>query len=169
MVQPNNRLDKFFDENEFQYYLSLGNEYMTHANQTILLYKVDKKRSDFDDLYNETPVDNIYFQPPITITAVIKLEEPSNNPYLKSGELVNEEYGKLRVSVFSEYLENMGLSIDMGDFFAYDITNKGLVFFEVVTINEKQMDNAKTFMGYKAYWTAFEAVPSTKQLKYFER
>jgi hypothetical protein len=158
-----NRLNKFFGEDEFRFEIEMGMEWFEgDLNSNVILYAVDKERTQVDDLYGEAYANEITIKDPIEIPAYVEFQETENKSYNDDGTLRFEEYGNLKVSFFLKTLENLEVDVCYGDYIGYQVTEDTLIYFEVADDNQKHFNNKKTFGTYKPYYKTVLCVPTDK-------
>ena len=92
---PITRLGKFFSQDDFDINIQMGQEYLHgDLNMKLVLYRVDRLKTDTDDVYAEAGMDEIKYFPPVEFNALVKIDEPKNNTY-KSGMVRYNEPGSL--------------------------------------------------------------------------
>ena len=65
---PITRISKFFGEKDFQLNIALGEEWLFgDMNFRVVLYRVDKSKTNQDDVYGEALKDGISFLPYISL------------------------------------------------------------------------------------------------------
>lgn len=149
---PINRINKFFSENDFNLHLDMGREYLHgDVNMKLVLFRVDSLKTDNDDVYGETGKDKIQFLPPIEFNALVKIEEPKNNTY-KEGMVRYLEPGNMRVSVYINHLNELGIDIKYGDFIGYPETEDKLRYYTVIDDGKVTSDNKHMMFGYKPHY-----------------
>lgn len=146
---PITRINKWFSEKDFNIEISMSMESLGDGNFTIILYKVDRQLTEFDNVYGEAPVDGIRFKPPIELKVVPIIDEPNNSTYNDNGSLRYIYDGKFTFSVHQAQLNELDTDINYGDYIGYPITEKEIRYFSVVNDNLKYYDNKHTIMGYK--------------------
>lgn len=162
-LSPFNRNNKYFSENEYQYYLELSRSYMSTIDTSFYFIKVDKEQSQIDDLYGESYKEEITYKEPIEVPAVIELEEPENKSYIDPKGLIRyEEYGNLKLHVLIDDLARLGADITYGDYVGYRVSETQVIYFEVANDAQKSFENSKTFIGYRNYWKTITCVPTNK-------
>ena len=63
---PITRLSKFFSEDDFNLQIQIGQEYLQgDLNMKLVLYRVDRQKTEKDDVYGEVGQDEIKYFPPI--------------------------------------------------------------------------------------------------------
>ena len=85
MTQPKvpiTRLNKFFAEDDFNLDIKMGREWLEgDMNFTLVLYKIDRQKTNNDDVYGEALKGGIQFLPPIEFKGLVKIDAPSNSDY----------------------------------------------------------------------------------------
>jgi hypothetical protein len=108
---PITRLNKFFSEEDFDLDISMGDEWLGgDMNFTLVLYRVDRKRTNNDDVYGEALENAIEFLPPIEFKGYVQIEIPTNADYGAS-KLSQTEPGNLKVGVYQKELDHLGIEI----------------------------------------------------------
>jgi hypothetical protein len=149
---PITRLSKFFSQEDFDFQLDVGQEYLHgDLNMKLVLYRVDGQKTEKDDVYGEVGADEIKYFPPIEFNALVKVEEPKNSSY-KSGMLRYLEPGNLTLSVYIKHLADLGIDIKYGDFIAYPETEDKIRYYTVTNDGRVTSDNKHSLFGYKPYY-----------------
>ena len=149
---PITRLSKFFSQEDFDFQLDVGQEYLHgDLNMKLVLYRVDRQKTEKDDVYGEVGADEIKYFPPIEFNALVKVEEPKNTSY-KSGMLRYLEPGNLTLSVYIKHLADLGIDIKYGDFVAYPETEDKIRYYTVTNDGRVTSDNKHSLFGYKPYY-----------------
>lgn len=149
---PITRLGKFFGGEDFALDVSIGREWLEgDMNFTLVLYKVDKQKTDTDDVYGETVKDGIKFHPPREFKGFVKIVAPENKN-LGTSKLEQMEPGNLTVSVYQTHLDELGIDIEYGDYIAYYETESRVRYYSVVNDGRVVSDNKHTYGGYKPFY-----------------
>lgn len=160
-LSPLNRNNKFFSENEYQYYLDMSREHLKTIDTSFYFVKVIKEESQVDDLYGEAYDEEITYAEPVIIPAIVELEESENKAYVESkGAFRYEEYGNLKLHVLLEDLEIHNVDITYGDFVGYRVSETKVIWFEVANDAKKAFDNNKFFLGYRNFWKTITCAPT---------
>ena len=70
---PITRLGKFFSQDDFDINIQMGQEYLHgDLNMKLVLYRVDRQKTDNDNVYAEVGMDEIKFFPPVEFNALVK-------------------------------------------------------------------------------------------------
>ena len=78
---------------------------------TLVLFRVDKKLSDVDDVYAESGKEEIRYKSPVEIKAYVDIGEPQNKSYASG--LVNQmEPGNLTFNVYMKHLDELEVDIN---------------------------------------------------------
>ena len=149
---PISRLSKFFSQEDFDFQINVGQEYLHgDINMKLVLYRVDRQKTDKDDVYGEVGLDEIKYFPPIEFNALVKIEEPKNTSYTKG---VNRylEPGNMVVSVYIKHLEEMNIDIRYGDFIGYPETEERIRYYTVVNDGKVTSDNKHNMFGFRPHY-----------------
>ena len=116
---PITRLGKFFGNDDYNLDIQMGSEWLNgDMNFTLVLYKVDRQKTNTDDVYGEAVKDGIKFHPPVEFKGYVKIMAPENKN-LGTSKLDQMEPGNLQVSVYQSHLDELGIDIEFGDYIAY--------------------------------------------------
>jgi hypothetical protein len=158
---PITRLGKFFGAEDFALDVSIGREWLEgDMNFTLVLYKVDRTKTNTDDVYGETVKDGIKFLPPVEFKGLVKVVAPENKN-LGTSRLDQMEPGNITVSVYQSQLDDLGIDIEFGDYIAYYETEKRVRYYTVNNDGRVVSDNKHTYAGYKPFYRTIMASPVT--------
>ena len=158
---PITRLNKFFSEEDFNLEIEMGMEWqMGDMNFTVVLYRVDRQRTNNDDVYGEAMSEGIQFLAPIEVKGLVKIEAPSNSDY-GSSKLSQLEPGNMTFSVYQSHLDQLAIEISLGDYLAYYETEDRVRYYSVVNDGRVTSDMKHTYGGYKKYYRTIIAAPVT--------
>ena len=149
---PITRLGKFFGGEDYALDIGMGEEWLEgDMNFTLVLYKVDKRKTKTDDVYGEALEDGIQFLPPVEFKGYVKILPPTN--LMLGGSRINQsEPGNLQVSVYQQTLDDREISIDFGDYIGYYETESRVRYYSVVDDGRVNSDNKHTYGGYKPFY-----------------
>ena len=151
-VVPITRLGKFFGDDDYNLDIQMGSEWLNgDMNFTLILYKVDRQKTNTDDVYGEAVKDGIKFQPPVEFKGYVKIMAPENKN-LGTSKLDQTEPGNLQVSVYQSHLVELGIDIDFGDYIAYYETETRVRYYTVNNDGRVVSDNKHTYGGYKPFY-----------------
>ena len=148
---PINRINKFFSEEDFNLEVSFGREAIEgDGNFVVIIYRVDRERTESDDLYGEAVKDGIKFFPPVELRVIPIMNEPENKAYNSgSGSLRYLQDGQLTFGIYDAQLEELGVELNYGDYVGYKVSETDIRYFSVSNDGIKNYDNKHTIMGYK--------------------
>jgi|TARA_R110000824_G_scaffold27124_3_gene92509 hypothetical protein len=149
---PITRISKFFGSEDFALEQSIGMEWL-HGDMhfTLVLFRVDKKLSDVDDVYGEAGKEEIRYKAPVEIKGYVDIAEAQNKSYASG--LVNQmEPGNLTFSVYMKHLGELDVDINYGDYIGYNETEETMRYYVVVDDGRVTSDNIHTIGGYKAFY-----------------
>lgn len=155
---PITRVHKFYDDVDFNMENEMAREYMEgDLNFTLVLFRVDRIKSQTDSVYGESDVEEIKFHPPVEIKVKLNLEESQSKAYSDS-YVRYEDYGNLIFTVFNDHLRELGVDISYGDYIGYPDKEDNIKYFTVVNDGKINSDNQKTRVGYKSYYRKITCV-----------
>jgi hypothetical protein len=149
-ITPITRINKWFSEEDFNLEIEMGREAIEgDGNFTIILYRVDRQQTEYDELYGEASVDGIRYFPPVELKVVLMMAEPENKAYNPNGGLRYLQDGQLTFGIYSAQLAELDTQISYGDYIGYPVSETEIRYFSVVNDGGKNYDNKHTIMGYK--------------------
>jgi hypothetical protein len=155
---PISRNSMFFDESMFQMFSEWARDYTeTWINQKVVLYQVDYIRTNSDDLYGETNSDEIKYKPPIELPCRYKIDQSTNEAYMKNKNARYKQIGNITAYVFEETLKEYKCDIKYGDLMGVVADHSTLIFFEVFDEGKANFSNKETMFGYKRFYRTIKA------------
>jgi hypothetical protein len=148
-VTPITRLNKWFSEKDFNLEISMGMESLSDGNFTIILYRVDREMTEYDNVYGEASADGIKYLPPVELKIIPIMAEAENKSYNANGSLRYLQDGQLTFGIYDAQLTELNVEISYGDYIGYPVTETEIRYFSVVNDGVKNYDNKHTIMGYK--------------------
>lgn len=149
-ITPITRINKFFSEEDFNLEISMGREAIEgDGNFTVILYRVDREMTEYDNVYGEASADGIRYFPPVELKVIPIIAEPENKAYNGNGSLRYLQDGQLTFGIYDAQLKELKAEISYGDYIAYPVTETDIRYFSVVNDGIKNYDNRHTIMGYK--------------------
>jgi hypothetical protein len=156
---PITRLNKFFSEQDFDLDISMGEEWLVgDMNFTLVLYRVDRQRTNNDDVYGEALEDSIQYLPPVEFRGYVQIETPTNADY-GSSKLSQTEPGNIKIGVYQKELDNLEIEIAYGDYIGYYETESKVRYYSVVNDGRVVSDNKHTYGGYKPFYRSIIGAP----------
>lgn len=157
---PITRLSKFFGQEDFDLNVQLGKEYLHgDINMKLVLYQVDREKTDIDEVYAEVGKDDTKFGPPVEFNAIVRIEEPKNSSY-QAGVVRYNEPGNLTFSVYISHLNELGIDVRYGDYIGYAESESKLRFYTVVNDGKVTSDNKHSMFGYKPHYRTVVCSPA---------
>jgi len=157
---PIKRNSKFFGGEDFDLMLHFAKEYLEeHANQTIILYRVDLNKTKVNDIYKEAQKNNIKFLPPIELPVIYEIDDAELKAYgNKIQKGVYAQTGKLKFSILISTLEEYNCDISRGDYIGIQIDSTHREYFTVTNDGRVgSISNKFTMYGTKPYARTIEA------------
>jgi len=147
---PITRLNKFFDDQDFDLEVDFGREYMEgDLHMSVVLFSIDIEETDTDDVYKEVNSENVRFFPPVEILVNLELVAGENQTYNPNGSMRYRDFGNLTFNVYEKQLREKGVDIKYGDYVGYRYTESDMKFWVVVNDGKINADNEHTIFGYK--------------------
>lgn len=157
---PITRISKFFSDTDFDLNVQIGTEYLHgDLNMKLVLFRVDRQKTDTDSVYAEVGKDEIKFFPPVEFNGLVKIEEPKNTTY-KGGLGRYLEPGNMTISVYIAHLEELNVDIRYGDFIGYAESEDKIRYYTVTNDGKVTSDNKHNMFGYKPYYRTITCVPA---------
>lgn len=156
--KPISRVNKFYDESDFRLENDMAREFVEgDLNFVVILFQVDRQKSQTDDVWGESDANEIRFLPPKEINVRPFLDEAKQNTYSDGfGQFL--EYGDFKFTVFTDHLNEMGVDIRYGDYIGYSDTEDNVKYFTVTNDGRINSDNSHTRLGYKGYYRTITCV-----------
>jgi len=149
-ITPITRINRWFSEEDFILEQNLGREAIEgDGNFTVILYRVDREMTEYDNVYGEASADGIRYFPPVELKVIPIIAEPENKAYNGNGSLRYLQDGQLTFGIYDAQLVELKTEISYGDYIAYPVTETDIRYFSVVNDGIKNYDNKHTIMGYK--------------------
>lgn len=165
MNVPINRNNLFYSEEDFLMETEILSDYLEEdTNQTIVLYEVDRVKTNMNNVYQET-VDkkNIRFKPPKELPCLYDIKEAQTKSY--DGKTSNAVYmlsGNVTIYILKQTLKTYKCDIKRGDYIEILNDTNSMYYFSVV--NDGKVNNANNLVvgAYKSPWLVIECAPVTK-------
>ena len=146
---PITRLTKFFSKDDFDLHMRVGQEYLHgDINMKVVLYRVDREKTETDDVYAEVGKDQVKFFPHVELNGIVRIEEPKNATY-KNGIDRYLEPGNMIFSVYINHLEELKVDIRYGDYLGYSESEEKIRFYMVTNDGKVVSDNKHSHFGFK--------------------
>jgi hypothetical protein len=157
---PITRLSKFFGQDDFDLHIQMGQEYLHgDLNMKLVLYRVDRTRTDNDDVYGEVGKDQIKTLPPVEFNGLVRVAEAENKMYGK-GTLRYLEPGNMMISVYIKQLTDLNVDIRFGDYIGYPDSESRVRYYTVTNDGKVNADNKHHHFGYKPSYRTIICVPT---------
>jgi hypothetical protein len=149
---PITRVGKFFGEEDFNLDIEMGMEYLGgDLNMSVVLYRIDRKKTKKDDIYGEAPKDGIVFMPPVEVKGIVQITE-SSLKQLGTSKVEQKEPGNMKFSFYQKQLDDLKVELLKGDYLGYYVTEDKVRYYSVIDDGIVNMDNKHTYAGYKPFY-----------------
>jgi hypothetical protein len=157
---PITRLNKFFAQDDFDLNIQIGQDYLSgDLNMTLVLYQVDRTRTDTDDVYAEVGKDQMKFKPPVEFNGLVQIANAETKSY-KTGLLRFLEPGNMMISVYIKELNDLGIDVRFGDYIGYPESETKIRFYTVSNDGKVVADGKHKMFGYKPHYRTIICVPT---------
>lgn len=154
---PITRLGKFFGDEDFNLDVGIGQEWLYgDMNFTLVLYRVDRQKTKTDDVYGEALMDGIKFLPPVEFKGYVQIIQPENKN-IGNSKINQIEPGNLKVGVYQNQLEGLGIDINIGDYIGYYESETRVRYYTVVNDGRVISDNKHTYAGTRPFYRSIIA------------
>lgn len=148
----------FYSEEDFWYETDLVERYIEEdLNQSVVLYEVDRRKTNVNAIYKETSNGGIRYKAPREIPCMYEIKDSELKSFdSKSNNGVYTQDGNLIMYVLSKTLEKYKADIKRGDYIGVQIDTNRMKYYTVV--NDGKVNSANTHMigGYKPAWRTVE-------------
>ena len=141
----------FFGEKERQLLDNMGREIVNDILlESFILYRIDYRTTKTHRVYGESKQKN--YEAPVEIFGRVSVETDSPS-YFAPGGLIREGLGKFTAHVYLSHLEELNVTIRMGDF----IYHKGN-YYEIIDNGAADISNKFAFGSDKFFYITIKGV-----------
>jgi hypothetical protein len=149
---PITRLGKFFGDDDLSLDISMGEEWLHgDMNFTLVLYRIDRRKTNTDNIYGEALKDGVKFLPPVEFKGYVQIMTPENK-FFGNSKIDQFEPGNLKVGVFQKHLDELEIEIQYGDYIGYQETEDSIRYYVVNNDGRVVSDNKHNYAGVKPYY-----------------
>lgn len=159
-LTPIKRNNLFYSDEDYDFETDIVLGYMEEdTNQTVVVYEVDRSKTNVNDTYKENNNSTISFKPPRAIPCLYEIKEAEIKSYdSRTSNAVYAIGGNLTVYVLVKTLEKYKCDIKRGDYLGIQIDTNKMVYYAVV--NDGKVNTANTlYVG--AYKPAYRIITAT--------
>jgi hypothetical protein len=166
-LTPVTRNKMFYGEDDFLLETDMAAEYLEgDTNQTIVLYEVDRIKTNSDSVYKESDEGSIRFKAPKEIPCLYEIKEPQMKSYEKQNNNgVYQLAGNLSVYVMTKTLDKYRCDIKRGDYIGVLVDTNRMAYFVVTNDGKVNIANITHIGAYKPAWRVVEATPCDTEFK----
>jgi len=149
---PISRLGKFFGGEDYALDIDMGSEWlMDDMNFTVILYRVDRYKTETDDVYGEVLENGVQFLAPVELKGLVQVMAPTDK-LLGGSKVAQKEPGNMKFSIYQKTLDDLGVEIFMGDYIGYYETESRVRYYSVIDDGYVKSDNKHTYGGVKPFY-----------------
>jgi hypothetical protein len=154
---PISRLGKFFGGEDYQLDIGMGEEWLLgDMNFTVILYRVDRYKTETDDVYGEVLENGIQYLAPVELKGLVQVMAPTDK-FLGNSRVAQKEPGNMKFSIYQKTLDDLQVEIFMGDYLGYYETESRVRYYTVIDDGYVKSDNKHTYGGYKPFYRTITA------------
>lgn len=161
-ISPINRNNLFYSEEDFDFETDLIEGYLEEdLNQTVVVYEVDRNRTNINELYKEAKKDTIRFKPPKEVPCMFEIEDAQLNAFdAQSNTGTYQISGNLKLYVMPKTLEKFKCDIKRGDYVAIQIDTNRMSYFTVTDDGKVNNSNKNVIGAFKVGCRTITAAPA---------
>lgn len=148
----------FYSEADFQYETDLVERYIEEdLNQSVVVYEVDRKKTNVNSVYKEASKGNIRYKAPRELPCMYEIKDSELKSFdSKNTNGVYAQDGNLTINVLVKTMEKYGVEIRRGDYIGVQLDTNRMKYYTVV--NDGKVNSANTHMigGYKPAWRTID-------------
>ena len=148
----------FYSEGDFDYETDLVERYIEEdLNQSVVLYEVDRRKTNVNSVYKEASRGNIRYRAPNEVPCMYEIKDSEIKSFdSKTSNGVYAQDGNLVIYVLVRTLEKYKADIRRGDYIGVQVDTDRMRYYTVV--NDGKVNTANTHMmgGYKPAWRTVE-------------
>lgn len=148
----------FYSEGDFDYETDLVERYIEEdLNQSVVLYEVDRRKTNVNSVYKEASRGNIRYRAPKEVPCMYEIKDSEIKSFdSKTSNGVYAQDGNLVIYVLVRTLEKYKADIRRGDYIGVQVDTDRMRYYTVV--NDGKVNTANTHMmgGYKPAWRTVE-------------
>ena len=154
---PITRLGKFFGAEDYGLDIGMGEEWLIgDMNFTVVLYRIDRRKTKTDDVYGEVLEDGIQFLAPVELKGLVKVMAPASK-FIGTSKVEIKEPGNMQFSIYQKTLDDLQVEIFLGDYIGYYESEDRVRYYVVSDDGYVKSDNKHTYGGYKPFYRTIVA------------
>jgi len=159
---PVTRNNMFYSKEDFDLEMDLVEGYMEEdVNQTVVVYQVDRKATQINDIYKETNT-TVHFLPPVEIPCLYEIQDQTLKSYeSKTQTGVYSISGNLKLYVNLLSFQKYDFDIKRGDYIGVLIEENRMYYWVVTNDGKVNTANQLVLGAYKTGFRIIEAAPVT--------
>ena len=157
---PITRNNLFYSKEDFDLETEILMDYLEEdTNQTVVLYEVDRVKTNMDENYLESN-GNIMYKTPKEIPCLYSIEESELKSF--DNKMSNGVYsisGKLTIYIMPMILKKYNCDIKRGDYIGVLVDSNRMFYFTVTDDGKVNTSNSLVVGAYKTAWRVVKASP----------
>ena len=152
------RNNMFYSEEDFFLENEIVEGYIEEdLNQSVVVYEVDRKKSNINAIYKEASKGNIRYKAPREIPCIYEIKDAEIKSFdNKSSNAVYAQDGNLVFYVLTKTPEKYMVDIKRGDYIGVKIDSNRMKYYTVVNDGKVNTANSHLIGAYKPAWRTVE-------------
>ena len=157
-LQLPTKTNMFYSEDDFIFETEMVEGYIEEdLNQSVVLYEVDRRKTNVNAIYKEATSGNIRYKAPKEIPCMYEIKDSETKSFdNKSSNGVYTQDGNLVLYVLVETLKKYNADIKRGDYIGVQIDTNRMKYFTVVNDGKVNSSNTHLIGAYKPAWRTVE-------------
>lgn len=152
------RNNMFYSEEDFFLETGIVEGYIEEdLNQFVVLYEVERKKTNVNSVYKEASMGNIRYKAPREIPCIYEIKDSETKSFdSKSANGVYTQDGNLVFYVLTKTLEKFMVDIKRGDYIGVPVDVNRMRYYTVVNDGKVNTSNTHLIGAYKPAWRTVE-------------
>ena len=148
----------FYSQEDFLFETELVEGYIEEdLNQTVVVYEVDRSKTNVNSVYKEASKGNIRFKPPKELPCQYEIKDSQMKSFdSKSSNGVYSQDGNLTIYALVRTMEKYHINIRRGDYIGVKIETNRMKYYTVVDDGKVNTANTHMIGSYEPAWRTIE-------------
>ena len=164
-ITPITRNNLFYSQEDYEFEMELMEDYLEEdTNQTIVVYQVDRKSTQQNDIYKDAKRE-VIFKVPVEVPCLYEIQDTQLKSYDgKSQNAVYAVHGSLKVYINLNTFKKYNFDIKRGDFIGIMVEENRMYYWEVINDGKINISNQMILGAYKSGLRVIDATPVTDDI-----
>lgn len=164
-ITPITRNNLFYSQEDYEFEMELMEDYIEEdTNQTIVVYQVDRKSTQQNDIYKDAKRE-VIFKIPVEVPCLYEIQDTQLKSYDgKSQNAVYAVHGSLKAYINLNTFRKYNFDIKRGDYIGIMVEENRMYYWEVINDGKINISNPMMVGAYKSGFRIIEASPVTDDI-----